>query len=242
VTLSRLIAWCSPPSCYADLTQPHERRGGPRNPQAERALSGTTASKAAAAALEALSREDSAESAWAGLSRYRALVLDSSYRPIDVVNWQRAILMDLMEKADVLEYFDAVVHSVSMSFYLPAVVRARRGRAGAYQARVALNRRNVLARDKLACQYCGRTDTRTLTLDHVVPRSKGGQHTWENLVTACAPCNSKKGDKTLRELRWKLRTPPKEPSAYQLDHVLSAVIGADKKVPHEWESYLFNDA
>jgi len=78
-----------------------------------------------------------------------------------------------------------------------------------------------------------------LTIDHVMPASKGGGNTWENLVTACAPCNSKKGDKTLKQLKWKLLAPPREPSPYELN-VQVAAIGADKaEVPSEWANYLF---
>lgn len=174
------------------------------------------------------------------LSRYRALVLDSAYRPIDVVNWQRAICMNLLQKADVLEYYDFTISSVSEEFFLPAVMRARWyggniGRLG----RVPLNRRNVMLRDGLKCQYCGKTSD--LTLDHVIPQSKGGPNTWENLVAACSPCNTRKGDKTLKQLRWKLAKPPKEPSPWELNIVLSGLgVGNVKKIPEEWSSYLFS--
>ena len=107
------------------------------------------------------------------LSRYRALILDSSYRPIDVVNWQRAICMDLLSKADVLEYYDATVSSVSAEFFLPAVMRARTylsGRKVGRLGRVTLNRRNILLRDNFSCQYCGRRGSSGLTLDHVIPQ------------------------------------------------------------------------
>lgn len=177
------------------------------------------------------------------LSRYRALVVDAAYRPIDVVNWQRAICMDLMEKAEVLEYYDATVCSPSIEFYLPAVMKTR-WYGGSRAMRVAFNRRNILLRDKLCCQYCGRSGGGAggalLTLDHVVPASKGGQNTWENLVTACAPCNTKKGDKTLRQLGWRLKKEPREPSPWEMDLVLSSVGAGDlKNVPEEWSNYLF---
>lgn len=174
------------------------------------------------------------------LSRYRALILDSAYRPIDVVNWQRAICMDLLEKADVLEYYDATISSVSEDFFLPAVMKARWyggniGRLG----RVALNRRNIMLRDGLKCQYCGRKND--LTLDHVVPQSKGGPNTWENLVTACAPCNTRKGDSSLKKLRWKLLKTPKEPSPWELGIVLAGLgVGDINKIPDQWSNYLFS--
>ena len=177
------------------------------------------------------------------LSRYRALVLDSAYRPIDVVNWQRAICMDLMEKADVLEYYNATISSVSEQWFLPAVLRARwyGGNMGRF-GRVVLNRRNVILRDKLTCQYCGKTGG-ALTLDHVIPQSKGGGNSWTNLVAACPPCNAKKGDKTLKQLKWKLRQEPREPSPWELNLVLAAVGALDvKQLPQEWSGYLFTNA
>ena len=174
------------------------------------------------------------------LSRYRALVLDSSYRPIDIVNWQRAICMDIMEKADVLEYYNATISSVSEQWFLPAVLRARwyggqRGRLG----RVALNRRNLMLRDKFSCQYCGKGGA-SLTLDHVIPQSKGGGNSWTNLVTACSSCNTKKGDKTLKQLKWKLRKEPREPSPWEINVVIASIgAGENKEVPPEWAGYIF---
>lgn len=175
-------------------------------------------------------------------SRYRALVLDASYRPIDVVNWQRAIVLDLLQKADVLEYYDYTVNSVSEQFFVPAVIKAKRcgkhlGRFG----RVPLNRRNIMLRDGLKCQYCGKKGGSNLTLDHVIPQSKGGPNTWQNLVTACGPCNTKKGDSTLRQLRWKLLSQPKEPSPWDMGIILASLgMNNLESVPEEWSTYLFS--
>jgi 5-methylcytosine-specific restriction endonuclease McrA len=150
--------------------------------------------------------------------------------------------MDLLEKADVLEYYDATISSTREEYYLPAVMKAR-WYNGKKPIRVALSRRNILLRDKLCCQYCGKSGKHgavSLTLDHVIPQSKGGGNTWDNLVTACAPCNTKKGDKTLRQLKWKLKKEPQEPSAWELDLVLASVGAGDlKSIPEEWAGYLF---
>ncbi|EFN55944.1 hypothetical protein CHLNCDRAFT_13740, partial [Chlorella variabilis] len=138
----------------------------------------------------------------------RALLLDSTYRPVGVANWQRAICLDLMDKADVLEYYEQSVRSVQLEYFLPAVLRVRRHRGTSRHTQVVtLNRANVMLRDRYSCQYCG--SSRELTIDHVVPQSKGGGNTWSNLVACCASCNSKKGDKSLEQLRWKLRQQPK---------------------------------
>lgn len=176
-------------------------------------------------------------------SRYRALVLDASYRPIDIVNWQRAIVLDLLQKADVLEYYDYTVSSVSEQFFVPAVIKAKRQRGkhlGRF-GRVPLNRKNIMLRDGLKCQYCGKRGGSNLTLDHVIPQSKGGPNTWQNLVTACGPCNTRKGDSTLRELRWKLLSQPKEPSPWDMGIILASLGMSDlESVPEEWSTYLFS--
>lgn len=171
------------------------------------------------------------------LSRHRALILDSSYRPVDVVNWQKALCLELYNKVDVLEYYDDVlVRSAYNSFMLPAVLRVRffiQRKAG---GRVPINRRNVFLRDNNTCQYCSsRSD---LTIDHVVPLSRGGDWSWNNLVTACSDCNSKKGAKTLRQLGWKLGKQPAEPSPYDLGIVFGGFVTDIHRPPKEWSDYL----
>lgn len=218
---------------------------GQQKPKSERGLSSTsaTSSIAAAPALDAAYEGNDLSvvphRALGVLSRYRALVLDSAYRPIDVVHWQRAICMDVLQKVDVLEYYDYTINSVKEQFFLPAVMRARwYGGNTTRLNRVPLSRRNIMIRDECMCQYCGSKSN--LTLDHVIPQSKGGPNSWTNLVTACSPCNTKKGDKTLKQLKWKLAKQPKEPSPWELTQVLAAVgVGDVKSVPPEWASYLF---
>ncbi|XP_059647306.1 uncharacterized protein LOC132293726 isoform X2 [Cornus florida] len=155
--------------------------------------------------------DDSADSEFERdeLACFRGLVLDISYRPVNVVCWKRAICLEFMEKADVLEYYDQTVNSPSGSFYIPAVLRVphllqvvkRR------TIRNTLSRKNIFFRDSFTCQYCSSREN--LTIDHVLPVARGGQWTWENLVTACAKCNSKKGQKTLEESNFKLIKVPK---------------------------------
>ncbi len=122
----------------------------------------------------------------------RALLLNSWYLPSRVVSWQTAIKLTYEARVDVLVSYDEEVRSPSVTWKLPAVIRQKRTR-GKVQRRVAFSRRNVLLRDRFTCQYCGEVEKEdALTLDHVVPRSQGGQRTWENLVTACRPCNRRK--------------------------------------------------
>ncbi|XP_061355265.1 uncharacterized protein LOC133299797 isoform X2 [Gastrolobium bilobum] len=143
------------------------------------------------------------------LSCFRGLVLDISYRPVNVVGWKRAICLEFMEKADVLEYYAQTVNSPSGSFYIPAVLRVPQLLQVVKRRMIKnkLSRKNILFRDNYTCQYCSSREN--LTIDHVVPMALGGEWTWENLVTACVKCNSRKGQKTLEEARMTLIKVPK---------------------------------
>ncbi|CAG9465333.1 unnamed protein product [Pedinophyceae sp. YPF-701] len=165
----------------------------------------------------------------------RALVLDVSYQPIYVINWQRALTLTFIDKVDVVEYYCShLIKSATEEHLLPAVVRVRRF-VKRQPRGVQLNRRNVMLRDGFQCAYCGRT--RDLTIDHVVPLCKGGDSSWGNLVTACGKCNGKKADKTLEELGWKLDPMPREPSPHHAAIQLQN-LGVSKRVPDEWRDYL----
>lgn len=177
------------------------------------------------------------------LTHYRGLVLDVSYRPINIVCWKRALCLEILEKADVLEYYDQVINSASRAFAIPAVLRITDyvDAPKRITMRLALKRKNILLRDKYKCQYCNAQDN--LTVDHVVPISQGGGFTWQNLVTACSRCNLRKGDKTLSEANMHLLKPPKEPHAVDLRDMPSKytayrTLNSSNKLPNEWIDYL----
>ncbi|KAL1314404.1 hypothetical protein HN51_041213 [Arachis hypogaea] len=178
-----------------------------------------------------------------GLSCFRGLVLDISYRPVNVVGWKRAICLEFMEKADVLEYYAKTVSSPSGSFYIPAVLRVPH-LLQVVKRRIVknnLSRKNILFRDNYTCQYCSSHEN--LTIDHVVPTARGGEWTWENLVTACSKCNSKKGQKTLEEAKMTLNKIPKAPKEYDilampLTSAALRMLTIRKGTPEEWRQYL----
>ncbi|XP_072951421.1 uncharacterized protein [Typha angustifolia] len=177
------------------------------------------------------------------LSCFRGLVLDISYRPVNVVCWKRAICLEFMEKADVLEYYDQTVSSPRGSFYIPAVLRVPHLLQVVKRRRVkhSLSRKSIFYRDSYTCQYCYSREN--LTIDHVLPTSRGGEWTWENLVTACARCNSRKGQKTLEEANMKLTKIPKIPKDYDILAIpltSSAVkmLKTRRGIPEEWLQYL----
>ena len=140
----------------------------------------------------------------------RTLVLDRGYQPHRVISWQRAICMVFGGKVDVVEEYDDEIRSVSLSVRMPAVIRLRRA-LRPRSREVRFSRFNVMLRDGFHCQYCGCADKGELTLDHVLPRSRGGRTSWGNLVAACRRCNNIKGNRTPREAAMTLKRVPRRP-------------------------------
>ena len=162
------------------------------------------------------------------------LVLNQNFEPLNVCNVKRALVLVLCGKAEVLELNHQVVHTPTLEIHCPSVIRLshliRRP-----QPRARLSRKEVFIRDNYTCQYCG-TKTRDLTLDHVIPRSKGGPHTWDNLVSACKGCNHRKGGKMLNEVRnMKLARQPREPRS-NVYHMVYRYM--DSGPLNEWLIYL----
>ena len=144
------------------------------------------------------------------LNAPRVLVLNASYEPLHVTSVKRAITLVQYGVAEVLEIGGDVVRSPSTVLRVPSVIRLRRYVRRPRVHPVPFNRRNVLRRDTYTCQYCG--SEQDLTLDHVLPRSRGGRHGWENVITACRPCNQRKGNRTPDEAGMPLRTRPRAPT------------------------------
>jgi len=139
----------------------------------------------------------------------QSLVLNATYEPLGVVSSRRAVVLVLTDKAITVNDGDEVVHSVTRAVPVPTVVRLTRFVRVPYRAGVPLTRRAVFARDGGRCVYCGGVAT---SLDHVVPRCRGGEHVWENVVSACGRCNHVKGDRDISTLGWRLRRAPREPT------------------------------
>lgn len=138
----------------------------------------------------------------------RTLLLTPWYFPHKVLRWQDAITMVFLGKADVVAEYDETIRSPSTEMRMPAVIRVRRAMRSMKRA-VRFSRANVYTRDDCTCQYCGqRFAPRLLSYDHVVPRAAGGRTEWTNIVTACKPCNGRKGARTCDDSgMWPLRTP-----------------------------------
>ena len=158
-----------------------------------------------------------------------ALVLNATYEPLSVVSSRRAICLVLGDKADLIEHDESFLRSERLSLPNPSVIRLRYVVKVPYHRRTSLSRRAVFARDDNRCQYCaGIADS----LDHVMPRSRGGLHIWENVVAACRKCNLGKRDRTPDEAGMKLAKTPLIPK------VLAWVTVAAGSVPDLWKPYL----
>jgi 5-methylcytosine-specific restriction endonuclease McrA len=160
------------------------------------------------------------------------LILNQNYEPMSICNVKKAIILLWLGKAELIEADRRKsVRSVSMSMPFPSIVRL-----GVYvqipYKKIILSRKNILRRDGHRCQYCGRADL-TLTVDHIHPKAKGGEDTWENLVAACVDCNNRKGDRTPEEAHLKLNRKPMKPN-----HV-SFIRHFVGNIDDSWKPYLF---
>jgi 5-methylcytosine-specific restriction endonuclease McrA len=160
----------------------------------------------------------------------QALVLNATYEPLTVVPTRRAVVLVVGNKAELVHAREQRWHSERVAVPVPTVIRLRRYVRVPYRRRIALSRRAVFARDLNRCQYCG---DGAENLDHVVPRSRGGTHTWENVVAACRTCNTRKGNRTPVEAGMALRTPPTPPREH--GWLLVGLVAP----PHpSWDAYL----
>jgi 5-methylcytosine-specific restriction endonuclease McrA len=162
----------------------------------------------------------------------KVLVLNQNYEAMSICNVQRAIILLYLGKAELIASKDSrLIRSVSLSMRFPTIVRLRIYIRVPYK-KIVLSRKNILRRDLYHCQYCGRTDG-ALTIDHVIPKSKGGDDSWENLLTACITCNNKKGDRTPEEAKMSLIRKPAKPSHITF---MKHFVG---RIDDDWKPYLY---
>jgi 5-methylcytosine-specific restriction endonuclease McrA len=169
-----------------------------------------------------------------GQGMSHVLVLNATYEPLNVVSVRRAVLLLLKEKAEVVEAADAWMRSEGTALPVPLVIRL------VYYVRIPgrfslpVSRRTVLARDHYTCQYCQTQPGKLyLTIDHVVPRSRGGETNWENVVAACGFCNRRKGNRTPDEAGMPLPHPPRRP------RYLALTLLEGSGAPEAWNKYMY---
>lgn len=158
-----------------------------------------------------------------------ALVLNATYEPLSVVSARRAICLVLCDKAEIVVEDGTFVHSEKMSIGSPLIIRLRYVVKVPYQRNTNMSRRAVFARDEHRCGYCG---SHADSIDHVMPRSRGGKNVWENVIAACRDCNLRKRDRTPEEAGMRLLSIPRAPRE------LSWIAYAVSTVPEQWKPYL----
>jgi 5-methylcytosine-specific restriction endonuclease McrA len=165
---------------------------------------------------------------------HRVLVLNATYEPLSVISVQRAIVLLLKEKAELIEATEERLHAARASLPVPLVIRLVYYVRIPHQIHLSPTRQTVMLRDHHTCQYCGGSPGRSnLTLDHILPRSRGGQTAWDNVVTACRPCNMRKGDRTPDEAGMTLRKLPARP------HYVAFLLLTGAGPRDVWNKYVF---
>ncbi|MGK5082833.1 HNH endonuclease [Bdellovibrionota bacterium FG-1] len=165
-----------------------------------------------------------------------ALVLNASFEPLHVVTWQRALQLLFQGKVEVVEESDREIHTVRLTIKVPAVLRLLSYVPLTKKKQIVrFSRINIFLRDNHVCQYCGVNFPKShLTLDHVIPIVQGGQTNWQNIVTACKPCNQQKGGRTPLQANMKLIRKPKQPQWLPRASLHFGVT----KTPERWKIYL----
>jgi 5-methylcytosine-specific restriction endonuclease McrA len=163
----------------------------------------------------------------------KALKLDATYRPIEVIDAIEALVMCIVGKATPVENYETSVSSAYLTFKVPAVIVLKTIVKFKFHS-ISCNRHNIIIRDKNECQYCGISfASNELTIDHIFPKSRGGDNTWENLVAACKKCNQKKGCRTPQEANMKMLRPPKKPKTNLLKNI------TNNQRSDLWNNYLW---
>jgi 5-methylcytosine-specific restriction endonuclease McrA len=159
----------------------------------------------------------------------KVLVLNQDYSALSVCSVYKAIVLLIRQKAEIVSDVEReTFNTISHKFPYPSIIRLNRYVNLPYRSGVVLNRQNIFKRDNSQCQYCG--STRDLTLDHVMPRSRGGKSTWDNLITACKSCNSRKGDLTPAEAGMPIKQQPYKPSFVMFMRDFSGYVADDWKI------------
>ncbi len=156
-------------------------------------------------------------------------MLNASYQPLCVVPVRRALVLALKGKAEVVHTNGHLYRSERLELHAPSVVRLKYFVKVPYRARASLSRRAVLVRDHFECQYCG---SKAENVDHVIPKSRGGAHSWENVVAACRRCNARKENRSPSDVGMRLKRAPRPPH-----ESVWIVVAVDRIDPH-WEQYL----
>lgn len=161
----------------------------------------------------------------------QVILLNADYTFLNIVNWKRAIKLEVLGKVEVLEHGSKLVRNAERTYkkYVPKIMKLIKFVETIYRNKVPFSKRNVMVRDNYRCVYCGRKPEK-VTIDHVVPRSKGGKSSFLNCVSSCKPCNDKKADRTLEESGMNLIKQPYAPSVMEFIQNRVRKLGIEKKI------------
>lgn len=165
----------------------------------------------------------------------RTLLLNTSFEPISVLSWKKAVTLVFLGKVEVLKEYEREIKGVSINVRQPAVIRLLK-LVRTNRMNIKFSRRNIFLRDNYTCQYCGRQfEAKKLTCDHIIPRSRGGTAEWTNIVTSCIQCNLSKSDKLPEEVDMRPRKRPSRPNGF---YMLMLLVGVNN-MPEYWKDYVF---
>ena len=165
----------------------------------------------------------------------RVILLNSDYSFLNTINWKKAMRLLAKEKVEVLKATEKILRSSERTWelYIPKILRLIKLVRSVYRTRVPYSKKNIIYRDKFTCQYCGKKEKK-MTIDHVLPSSKGGKSSFENCVASCKPCNNKKNDKTPREANMVLKRRPFQPTIMEFITIKMKLLGIDKILKELW--------
>jgi 5-methylcytosine-specific restriction endonuclease McrA len=169
----------------------------------------------------------------------KVLALSSSYEPLGVITWEKAVTLVFLNKANIVEEYDAYIKSPSIKLKIPAVIAFKNNKKTWHKQSIRFSRKNVWVRDEGLCQYCvKKVSLSTFTIDHIVPKKDGGKTVWENVVVSCYSCNQRKGEKSLKEINFKLFKVPKKPNKLPYIQEINSEYYGLNNIPECWKFYL----
>lgn len=166
----------------------------------------------------------------------RVILLNSDYSFLNTINWKKAMRLLAKGKVEVLKATEKILRSADRTWelYIPKILRLVKLVRSVYRTRVPYSKKNVIYRDRYICQYCG-TKGKKMTVDHVIPSSRGGKSSFNNCVASCKPCNNLKNDRTPREANMVLRKQPFQPTIMEFITIKMKLMGIDKILEDLWK-------
>jgi 5-methylcytosine-specific restriction endonuclease McrA len=164
------------------------------------------------------------------------IVLNADYTYLHHISWKRAINLVMQGKVEILKETERIIRGINKKVVVPLVVRLIKFVRKIYRNKVPMHKKNVFVRDEFICQYCGGSCRKQPTVDHIIPKSRGGLHTWENSVTACSRCNQRKGSRTPNEAKMTLLRQPVRPTINEFAQKKMKILGIKQVMDEIFQS------